>query len=220
MKHTLPLALLLAALAGPARAGPPAICWQVEIADAKSLPWGQSDFTKEKRYDPGNVVADTLNLLGPDTPILVRMETIRRAVLYIDRQIALRDALMGKLMKRVLDAEAAGRPPALAWFDAGYARGCFEQVNLYNSHDGYRWVRHAVRLQGDDPSMQYACALLTLMGDHPGHKNYFDHVARATAGAAKDPLLKKNLELLAKLSKPVLRYFENLERREQQKQNK
>ena len=49
--------------AGTVRAGPPAICWQIEIGDAKSLPWGGKDaFEKEKSYDSRRVVDEVLGI--------------------------------------------------------------------------------------------------------------------------------------------------------------
>jgi len=196
---------LLALLAAPALAGPPAVCWPVEIGQHRSLPWGKAAFTGDKAYDKSNVLKDTLALLKPETPVLVRMETLRRAVIYIDRSPEKRDRLLKALMARVLDAEARGQPDALAWFDAGYAVGCFRQMSM-TQRQGYPWVKKALALGGGDPSMEFAAALLTLMGNHPAHKEYMGHVARAAKG--NDTLLKRNLETLAKLSKPVLRYFE------------
>ena len=111
MRRALPLFLLLAA--GTVRAGPPAICWQIEIGDAKSLPWaGKDAFAKDQAYDSRRAVEDTLALLDPAMPVVVRMETLRRATLYLEDSAPGRDALLRALMARVLDAEAAGKPSA------------------------------------------------------------------------------------------------------------
>ena len=70
MRRALPLFLLLAA--GTVRAGPPAICWQIEIGDAKSLPWaGKDAFAKDQAYDSRRAVEDTLALLEPAMPVVV-----------------------------------------------------------------------------------------------------------------------------------------------------
>jgi hypothetical protein len=74
---------LLLALVRPAPAGPVLICKNYEIGAAKSLPWGGSDWRSVKPdYDINRLVEDTLALLTPDTPVIVRMETLRRAVIY------------------------------------------------------------------------------------------------------------------------------------------
>jgi len=204
--------ILLLLLAVPALAGPPSVCWPVEIGPAKSLPWGDNAFQGADAYDTSRVVEDTLRLLTPETPVLVRMETLRRAVLYIDRQRAARDALLKALTSRVLDAEAADQPAARAWFDAGYAHCCFQQNGGMSDRDGYLWVKKALRLSEGDPQIEYACALMTLMGSSTGHENFFRHLERAGAGEKADPLLHENLVSLRKLYPPVLRYFEERER--------
>src|SRR5262245_50874940 len=68
----------------PAIAGPPLICHPIETGDAKSLPWGSSaDWRAAKPdYDLNRLVEDTLALLTPETPVLARMETLRRATIY------------------------------------------------------------------------------------------------------------------------------------------
>src|SRR2546429_8323872 len=63
-------------------AGPPLICHPIEIGQAKSLPlidWNQKGTGS---YDLKNLSRDTLAILNPSTPVLVRMETLRRATLY------------------------------------------------------------------------------------------------------------------------------------------
>src|SRR5256886_7242338 len=77
------LATLLC-LAPLAEAAPPLICHSVEIGPAKSLPWISHDWNLSggETYDTKNLVRDTLEILAPDTPVLVRMETLRRATLY------------------------------------------------------------------------------------------------------------------------------------------
>jgi len=194
--------LALLGLAGAVRAGPPAICWPLEIGDAKTLPAEDEGLAK----DPGRVVEETLELLDGSLPVLARMETLRRASLYLADSPAGRHALTRALATRVLDAEADGRPAALAWFDAGYAAGCFEQLRSEESPRGYRWVRHANGLAGGDARMEYALCLLTLMD---GPELFRAHLAKVEAGAGEDPLLAKNLAELKKLAPAVLRYFED-----------
>lgn len=201
---------LVLGFVGTAVAGPPAICWPVGIGDAKSLPWGKDAFAKDGAYDARRVVEDTLALLDGTTPVLVRMETLRRATIYLEDSQPGRDALLGALMARVLDAEAAGKPSALAWFDAGYAQGCFSQFrDRGRGPDGYAWVRRAAEIAGGNAEMEYASCLLSLMGHRDDFKG---HLEKVQAGAMKNPLLAKNLENLKELYPPVLKYFEEKEK--------
>src|SRR5262249_60263876 len=63
----------------PALAGPVLICKTYEIGAAKSLPWGGSDWRSVKPdYDINRLVEDTMALLTPDTPVVVRMGALRR----------------------------------------------------------------------------------------------------------------------------------------------
>lgn len=198
MRRALWIAFLLAG-AGSVRAGPPAICWPVEIGDAKCLPWGKEARQADGKYDTRRAVADTLALLDAQQPVLVRMETLRRATIYLAETQAGRDALLRALMTRVLDAEAARKPSALAWFDAGYALGCCSQIGE-EGPDGYPWVRRALELAGKNPEMEYGCAILSIMGSPDTLQG---HIERAQEGAARSPLLAKNLEALREIYPPA-----------------
>jgi hypothetical protein len=110
-----------------ALAGPPLLSHPIAVNADQSLPWGKDAFTKSVLYDPSRLVNDTLKALDSATPVLVRMETLRRATLYINKSTQIADDLMGSLMSRVLNSEASGQPDATAWFDAGYLAACFSQ---------------------------------------------------------------------------------------------
>jgi hypothetical protein len=216
----------LFALAQIAKAGPPLTCHALDIGDAKSLPWGDDAlrYTKSSgwalsgkaNYDLSRLVADTLELLAPSTPVIVRMETIRRATLYAQRDQRIAKELLLRLRSRALDSEAKepalseakGGAEALAWFDLGYLVECYKQANLIykklesggwepvvNSNpasglDGYAWVEKALSLRGPDAEMEFAAALISLQGKQADHH---EHVRKAVAGAKADPLLAKNL---------------------------
>jgi len=209
LQRAFPVLSLLALVAGPAPAGPPTICWLVEIGEAESLPWGDGDFERSKKYRLKQLVPDTLRLLKPTAPVLVRMETLRRAAIYCERERKVADRLMRALMLRVLRAEAMDQPDPFAWFDAGYAAGCFRQLQMADDIDGYAWVKKSMRLRGDDPVMHHACALLTLMELSPHHEEFKGHFTKAAAGAMTDPLLAANVKTLAKFAPGVLKYFED-----------
>jgi hypothetical protein len=116
-KPFLILICLLGAAIAPALAGPPLICHPIDIGNARSLPWntqnpGWNGMLPD--YNVSHLVQDTLTLLQPDTPVQVRMETLRRAAIYSSRNPALANALLARLMQRTRQAQT----PAL--FDAGY----------------------------------------------------------------------------------------------------
>ncbi len=185
-------------LVSAAYAGPPLICHQIEIGNAKSLPWVSHDWNLSggENYDPRNLVRDTLAILDSNAPVLVRMETLRRATLYARRDPQAAKELLTKLYTRATAAEFAGRADALAWFDAGYLAEAYkqwigkEENNPATGLDGYAWVKKAIGIRGDDPQMEFAAALLTLAGPQDEHRQ---HVEKAVAGAKSDPLLAQNL---------------------------
>ena len=179
-------------------AGPPLICHSIQIGDAKSLPWISHtwNLSGTETYDVKNLVRDTLAILNPSAPVLVRMETLRRATLYARKDPQIARELLLKLHARATSAESAGPPDALAWFDAGYLAEAYKQwlgkesPNPAAGTDGYALVRKAIELRGPDPQMEFAAALITLSGPE---KEHHEHVLRATAGAKQDPLLAQNL---------------------------
>src|SRR2546427_7269413 len=93
-------AAVVAALTVPQRvfAGPPLLCFPFDIGQARSLPMGQANWrTIDPGYDVTHLVDDTLALLGPDTPVIVRMETLRRATIYAAPRPEIADALLTAL---------------------------------------------------------------------------------------------------------------------------
>ncbi|MGH9433697.1 MAG: hypothetical protein ACRD3T_19380, partial [Terriglobia bacterium] len=112
-------------IAATAQAGPPLICHAINIGQAKSLPWPGNawNLSGNENYNPANLVSDTLAILNPATPVLVRMETLRRATLYARKDPILAKELLIRLYQRT--TEAAGRTNGLAWFDAGYLAACY-----------------------------------------------------------------------------------------------
>ena len=209
-------ALAFAALlcfAGVAQAGPPLICHTFEIGNAKSLPWVSHSWnlTGSETYDTKNLVKDTLEILNPDTPVLVRMETLRRATLYARKDPVAAKELLARLHARATSTESAGHPDALAWFDAGYLAETYDQwlgknmphmtdgmrmdPNPASGVDGYSMIKKAITLRaaashGDDPEMEFAAALITLAGPQDAHR---EHAQKAIAGAKADALLAQNL---------------------------
>jgi len=206
------IALIAALLcfAAVAQAGPPLICHAIEIGNAKSLPWTSHDWNLSggETYDTKNLVRDTLDILGPNTPVLVRMETLRRATLYARKDPVAAKELLAKLHARATSAESSGHPDALAWFDVGYLAESYKQwigqswmrvskdeQNPAAGVDGYALVKKALTLRGpsqngNDAQMEFAAALVTLSGPRDAHR---EHAQKAIAGAKSDPLLAQNL---------------------------
>jgi hypothetical protein len=201
---------LLLMLCREGLAGPPLICQPLDIGGAKSLPWSDDlrNMSGKADYDLARLATDTLELLTPGTPVVVRMETLRRAALYSQRNQAVAKELLLKLRARALDAEAKGQPDALAWFDLGYLVECIHQgnwtfqklpsgameqkPNVAMNLDGYAWVLKAIQLKGQDPQMEFAAALIT---EWPRQKSYEEHLRKAVAEAQDGSLLAKNLVL-------------------------
>jgi hypothetical protein len=179
-----------------AQAGPPLVCHPIEIGQAKSLPWVDLNYQKGSGgYDLKNLTRDTLAILDSNTPVLVRMETLRRATLYARRDPQVARELLTRLRARAANSDT-GNLGALAWFDVGYLAETYKQwmgkgePNPASGLDGYGWVKKAISLRGSDPEMEFAAALITLTGSEREHS---EHVEKAMAGAKTDPLLAQNL---------------------------
>lgn len=189
-----------------AHAGPPLICHPYSIGTAPSLPGGSNWVGTDKTYDRKTLVSDTLALLTPETPILVRMETLRRAAVYATNELrgwdrsgngysaedrALGLGLLEKLQARVKDTSALGTHRALALFDAGFFAETLRQTSMDPSIDGFALLMQAAQLRGhDDAEMAFALAVASAS---PERKEHHDYLARARAAATNHRLLAANL---------------------------
>jgi hypothetical protein len=195
----------LAMLAAPAFAGPPLVCHPINIGSAQSLPWTSEtwNLSGSESYDINHLASDTLALLNPNTPVLVRMETIRRAALYSQNSSAVSKDLLNALAARTTQNER----DALAAFDFGYLIETYRQLQMAfqmsgstKSHgdwvnpaaglDGYTWVKRAISIRGGDAEMEFAAALITTENSK---QDYPEHVQKAKAGMKEDPLLAQNV---------------------------
>ena len=195
--------VVLTISAPAAQAGPPLICWPFNIGDAESLPFGGDGWRAASAdYDLRRLPEDTLALLGPSTPVIVRMETLRRATVYVMKDRNAASALLDRLQARVGDAK--GRPDSLALFDAGYLAECYKQArgtwlpeNFAGGLDGYAMIEKAIELRGADGEMEFAAALASAGSSHQPELDA--HLQRAVAGAIEGSLLAKNLVTHAQL---------------------
>jgi hypothetical protein len=184
-------------LARPALAGPPLLCFPYEIGDATSLPMGTGGWQAvDRRYDISHLVPDTLALLTPETPIITRMETLRRATVYASKSATVASALLDTLQAR------ASRPSpdvALAVFDFGYLVETYKQANFLTGSqiksaqhiDGYSLVQKALALNGN-PAMEFALLVMAVDKSH-GVDELRTRAAAATAAARTDLSVKLNL---------------------------
>lgn len=197
------LALLLTS-AVPAIAGPPLICHPFDIGTAQSLPFGDTSQgwrgwqATLPTYDRSNLVDDTLALLTPKTPVIVRMETLRRASAYSVEDKALANRLLTALEAR---ATSAPRTPAegLAAFDYGYLVETYRQLGqrgvavkaTIDSVDGYARVKAALAQMPDDAGLQFAAALIT---QSPATRTqHAAHLQKAREMARSDALVARNV---------------------------
>jgi hypothetical protein len=187
-------AALLAATLPLAQAGPPLICHPYDIGAAASLPWGGGGSgwdNPDPKYDVKRLAADTLALLDTNAPVLVRMETMRRAVIYGANNHDQARALLSGLHGRAVTGGSA-----LANFDYGYLLASLGQMtwrykeDLTGGVDGYEFVKKALAIQPDSAEMHFAAAIIASSPPRPGDREEHLRKARAASG---DALLARNV---------------------------
>jgi hypothetical protein len=212
-RRVIPLAAVVLALtASPALAGPPLLCHPFDIGSSQSLPWDGSSAWWQGRadYNLQNLVAETEALLKPSTPVIVRMETLRRAALYASLDAKVAERLLSSTTARA-NASAQGAAAASALFDAGYLTETYKQIALLRGErqfadrartiaavvgktDGNAMINRAITQRPEDASMRFAAALVAATGDRTAYR---DHAEKARKGAAQDTLLARNIDKLS-----------------------
>jgi hypothetical protein len=208
IRRTFVTAAALLSLASPALAGPPLLCHPYDIGSARSLPWdGVSGWAAWRAdYNVANLVSDTTSLLSPSTPVIVRMETLRRAAIYASRDPKVAAELLRTLSSRVTATDREARDP-LAYLDAAYVTEAFREIGMMEQSaqfresapvlrgmvregDGYALITKALKVRPDDPSLEFAAAVIAA-----GTKGtaYAQHAEKARAGVKQDPLLARNI---------------------------
>lgn len=196
MKCITPVKLLAAALViglpSIAQAGPPLICHPIQTAGADLLPWGTGPGwnTPDPGYEVQRLTEDTLRLLAAGTPVLDRMEVMRRAVIYAARDARVADELLAAVVDR---ATRSGQATRLALFDAGYLIESYKQASFLHRRsvttaDGYALVKRAIAMGRDNAEMEFAAALMTSGSTSAAH------LQRARASA--QPLLARNINII------------------------
>jgi len=196
---------LLTVFSPAAHAGPPLLCHPFEIGKAASLPWAGPEWKGMKAsYDINRLVNDTTALLASQTPVLVRMETLRRAAIYAVWKSESKDGgdlrvareLLAQLEARANEAKGKGQPEALALFDLGYLVETYRQalrpddLSIIKGIDGYTAVARAITMRVHDPEMEFAAAVVA---EWPKRPTQMDHLRRSVNEAKDGTLLAKNL---------------------------
>jgi hypothetical protein len=206
--------LLLTAFlfATPTFAGPPLLCDPFDTAGAPSLDWGDGGWNDALRdYDLEQLVAHTEALLTPDTPVIARMETLRRAAIYASRRGVIARQLDAALDARIATA-STDDAKALALLDAGYFLETVQEISRLQGYDmpgigrvdaealrellarpdGSERIDAALALRPDDAALHFAAALVA-SADQRGNDRT-DHARQARAFASRDRLLALNLD--------------------------
>jgi hypothetical protein len=184
----------------------PSLPW---TSDGPSLPWG-NDWTQGRPdYNLDNLIADTERLLTPATPIIVRFETLRRAVLYASADRGRAKQLVVHFGARATDAKRSGSADHLAQLDAAFvadamwqlaqhtnppfARQSVEVHGLVAEPTGYQRMTGLRLARPNDTQVEFALALLggLTQCDSPA---FIAHATRARESAAADALLARNLK--------------------------
>ena len=181
-----------------AHAGPPLICHPYDIGGAKSLPWnsGTNWDNPDKSYNIKNLAGDTVAILDQTPTVLVRMETLRRAVLYGAKDHEAAKTLLAQLKAREAASETRKTPGAAAIFDYGYFLSSLKQIewlykeDLTGGIDGYQFVQKALAIEPDSSGMHFAAAIMASSPPRPSERD--EHLRKARA-AKSDSLLAQNL---------------------------
>ncbi len=201
--------VLMLALPWQTLAGPVLICKTYDIGNTPSLPWAGAQWRDVQRnYDLNHLVDDVLSCLTPTMPVIARMETMRRAMIYaewarVDHEVKydarnenITRLLFERLKARVDAAERVGKPDALAIFDVGYfieswRNSIGHQGKSVPAVNGYEWVKKASALRKTDATMEFAAALIaSLQTDKTLQQQ---HLQKAITGAPEGSLLARNL---------------------------
>ena len=195
-------------------AGPPLLCHPFDTGGAASLPWGKGWNAPDRQYDTARLQADTLRLLDAGTPVIARMETLRRAAIYASANGASLRTLAAALDARIAGAKTP-QAKSLALFDAGYFSETLQDIARLQGYDmpgigkvdiaalrsvlakgdGSLRIAEALTLRADDASMRFASALVASADRR--EQDYAMHARIARAGARHDRLLALNVDKIA-----------------------
>lgn len=203
--------------------GPPIVCHPMLIGEGKSLPWGAGAFDSKKGYySAPRLVSDVAEILKTEPSVLVRMETLRRAAVYLrdegseTERRAVAWEILGRIMDEALEQQAAGKEVAQPWFDAGFLIAAYDQAGVdlnfkagvKDGIKGFAFVNRSLEIAWktkDAPvgEMEYGAALMTLPAMRSNGRSeaqklhdqeeYDTHIRQAAQVAKPGSLLESNL---------------------------
>ncbi|MHC4837342.1 MAG: hypothetical protein ACYTF3_04040, partial [Planctomycetota bacterium] len=199
----------------PLLLGPPAICQPFAIGDAPSLPWDVGAFGIDPDYDLDRLVRQTRRLLDAEEEVLVRMETIRRAVIYasgvgdhdrddrptLEARRTIVAELVSMLRERALAPHLATEPAgdsatAPPLFDLGFALAGLRQLEGVGGlarldSDGEAELRKAIAWSQAPAAMHLGVSLGLFLSREKGLSD--GHLLLAAKGSVEGTLLRENV---------------------------
>jgi hypothetical protein len=210
------LAALPSRAVAPAVAGPPLLCFPLDIGGAATLPFGGEGFDVKSDLSTAEVVKQAHAILEKSDDPLVHMETLRRATIWFmsrnegPREDRSADASRGEsaaaarfraaLSDSVLVAAAAPeksaaakRRAALGWFDLGYFQAAARQGGALESTHERDFLEKSVALAPDDVALRFGVALAEYFPvDESSGQAWAGHMAKVFEAKAPPELVKKN----------------------------
>lgn len=210
------LAILAMLVNTTALAGPPLLCDPFDTAGARSLEWGGEGWNQPlASYDLARLADRTQSLLTSDTPVIERMETLRRAAIYASRDGETLREMSARFQSRI-EAAQGNEARALALFDAGYFLETLQDIDrlqdydmpgigrvdreslreLLNQPDGSLALDQALALRPDDAGLRFAAALVAVADGRTS--DLARHSRQARKDATGDQLIALNLDLISR----------------------
>lgn len=191
--------------------GPPAICVVIECEEA-GVKFGDGVLSKTRGYSVEKAVGDGLKTLATSGDVLSHLETIRRMVVYLDRDEARANRVLAQLLARAAAAEADGAEAsvrALAWLDAGFFAGALSHMGTdvgwkpgyAQGVQGLTWLERAAEAAGESEggldvgAVYYAAAVVSHPAMRESKRDLYERFMRVAVGRAeRGSLLAKNIE--------------------------
>lgn len=203
--------LAFALMTSGALAGPPILCHSIDIGSAKTLPMGSGALECSRDLSADKAVDEAIAIIKSESSPLVRMETLRRATVYVTKDKPAAKELFARVMALSLDAQTAKDDQRIAGtlFDAGFLAACYHEMNLdvgFKAGEceritGYAWIKAALdKLPSSAPGraeMEFGAALATHPLEHnvPGARALYDsHLKHAEETCKDGSLLAANIK--------------------------
>lgn len=212
------LGALPAPAVAPRVAGPPLLCFPLDVGGAATLPFGGEGFDVKCDLSTEEVVKRARALLAKSDDALIHMETLRRTTIWFMSRVErpnrgdgdriagdARDAQAADRFRAALseatllaasaldEAAAAKRREALRWFDLGYFEAAARQGGVLEAEHAHDFLEKAARLAPDDVTLRFGVALAEYFPvDEKSGKAWAGHMAAVLDAKAPPELVKKN----------------------------